>query len=211
MFEQLVFSFYPLPTAAAPLSIGDQQCAKEAAADRKRKICIGELLLVLLVKLLRPLHLSHRTPLTYFIIDSAPKSSLIRIKYLLIKWPVQTYIMEPYQLVGDWVCPDVAFKVDVVPCAQVVVVIIVVTTRWPPILASSQPSMLGKTSASSLSPSSKTCSQVVRVQGGAQSQGDLGLVCEYILSIFVCKYLQNLSAKWEKCQYFWLKVALACL
>ena len=32
--------------------------------------------------------------------------------------------MEPYQLVGDWVCPDVAFKVDVVPCAQVVVVII---------------------------------------------------------------------------------------
>ena len=85
MFEQLVFSFYPLPTVTAPLSIGDQQCAKEAAADRKRKICIGELLLVLLVKLLRPLHLSHRTPLTYFIIDSAPKSSLIRIKHLLVK------------------------------------------------------------------------------------------------------------------------------
>ena len=85
MFEQHVFSFYPLPTVTAPLSIGDQQCAKEAAADRKRKICIGELLLVLLVKLLRPLHLSHRTPLTYFIIDSAPKSSLIKIKHLLIK------------------------------------------------------------------------------------------------------------------------------
>ena len=32
--------------------------------------------------------------------------------------------MEPYELVGDWVCLDVALKVDVVPCAQVVVVII---------------------------------------------------------------------------------------
>ena len=32
--------------------------------------------------------------------------------------------MEPYELVGDWVCLNVALKVDVVPCAQVVVVII---------------------------------------------------------------------------------------
>ena len=34
----------------------------------------------------------------------------------------------------------------------------------------------------------ETCAQVIRVQGGAQSQGDLGLVCEDILSIFVCKF-----------------------
>ena len=29
--------------------------------------------------------------------------------------------MEPYELVGDWICPDVALKVDVVPCAPVVI------------------------------------------------------------------------------------------
>ena len=46
--------------------------------------------------------------------------------------------MEPYELVGDWVCLNVALKVDVVPCAQVVVVIISTLGIAQSILGSTQ-------------------------------------------------------------------------
>ena len=39
--------------------------------------------------------------------------------------PFQTYIMEPYELVGDGVCPDIALKVDVVPWSLPVILTIV--------------------------------------------------------------------------------------
>ena len=37
--------------------------------------------------------------------------------------------MEPYELVGDWVCLNVALKVDVVPCAHWVLHNTVYNTR----------------------------------------------------------------------------------
>ena len=72
--------------------------------------------------------------------------------------------MEPYELVGDRVCPDIALKVDVVP--------------WPLQGVIKFKLIYGRIniSFSRLSLSSSTCPQVVRVQRGAQPQWDLGLV-----------------------------------
>lgn len=87
--------------------------------------------------------------------------------------PFQTYIMEPYELVGDGIRPDVALKVDVVPWPLPVIVTILDVVVIDVILVIDDIDVIDDINVVDdigviwLLLMQSTCPQVVRVQGGS--------------------------------------------